>query len=285
MAYICRIFFAVLVVVCTASAAGRDKVDLQYKLVQGDTCRYDVTNHTTISSASLPSPMSSSATSVFEIVPTSMTKEQIGMDFIYRDMRREMQGTAVDTAINRQADTALKLSVILDRKGKILLAWPSSSLVAAYQSGARLSGNGMQNSVRNIFLPYPAGAANKGATWSAAMIDTTYKAEGLLITQSTNTMKFDGVVDTLGVSCARILVHSDNVSLTGDSKPMGNAMTVTGNGKLSGVYYVMIESGLLLTQTTKTEMDMFMTAVGQTEPAVAMHISSEVLVENRQKGK
>ncbi len=117
------------------------------------------------------------------------------------------------------------------------------------------------------------------------MIDTTYKAEGLLITQSTNTMKFDGVVDTLGVSCARILVHSDNVSLTGDSKPMGNAMTVTGNGKLSGVYYVMIESGLLLTQTTKTEMDMFMTAVGQTEPAVAMHISSEVLVENRQKGK
>jgi hypothetical protein len=284
MVCISRLFVVVLVLVCTASAAGRDRVELRYGLKQGDTCRYDVTNRTTINSVSLPKPMSSSATSVFELVATNTTDEQIGLDFVYKNVQRLMQG-AVDTTMLQRADTALKIAVILDRKGKILLAWPSSSLVAAYQSGARISGNGIQNSIRNIVLSYPPGAVKTGDTWSSVLTDTTYKAEGLLITRSTNTMKFDGVVDTLGVRCARILVHSDSLSLSGDSKPMGNDMTVSGNGRSSGVYYVMLDSGLLLVQTTKTEVDMFMTPAGQTEPAVSMHISTDVLVENRRTAK
>lgn len=289
MARICRIFFALVVLVYTASAADRDSVNLHYKLQQGDTCRYEVTNHTSIRSAALPSPMVTTVSSAFEIVATNTTEEQIGLDFGYKDMRVAIQGAAAmgraDTMMTQPADTTLKLTVILDRKGAILLAWPSSALVVAYQSGSRLSGNGVRNSVRNIFLPYPARAVGVGDTWNTAMVDTTYKAGALLITQSTNTMKFDGVTDTLGVRCARIVVYSDSVTLSGDSKAVGNAMTVSGNGTLSGVYYVALHSGLLLVQTTHSEMDMFMTPIGQTEPAVSMHISSAILVENRTKGK
>lgn len=276
-----------MVVACTASAADRDSVNLQYQLKQGDTCWYDVTNHTSIRSAALPTPMVTTVSSAFKIVATNTTEEQIGLDFGYEDMRMAVQGATVmgraDTMMSQPADTALKLTVILDRKGEILLAWPSSALVVAYQSGSRLSGNGVRNSVRNIFLPYSAKAVGVGDTWNTTMIDTTYKAGALLISQSTNTMKFDGITDTLGVQCARILVSSDNVTLSGDSKAASNAMNMRGNGTMAGVYYVALRSGLLLVQTTQSEMDMFMTPAGQTEPAVSMHISSTILVENRQK--
>lgn len=285
-----RSFCLLLVLLLSAGvASAADTVAFLYRQQQGDTSVYDVTNRTVIRSPAMPQSMSSTVRSVFDVVTTSTTEEQIGLDFAYRKVEMTTGGAASmgrsDTTVTLPADTSLKLSVIIDRKGNILLAWPSAALAVAYQTGSRIGGNGMQSAVRNIFPAYPPGAVAPEDTWTTRTVDTSFMAGGLVITQSLNMMTFDGVTDTLGVRCARIAVRSDSVTLTGDSKPVGDGVSVSGRGALSGVYYVSLESGALLAQTMHTDMEIFMTPAGQEKAAVTMHLSSDVLVERRRNGK
>lgn len=284
MNFLFRLVFLVLVVCSVAQAAGKPKKAtlLRYQVQQGNQYNYTMAMTNEITSPLLPTPIGSTVSSVFGVKATSTTKEQIGLEFAYSQLSVATTGAEAmgkrDTTIEIPMGEDAKLSVIVDRKGVVLLAWPTATLVTAYETGARLGNGGIQNAVRKLFFTYPDSAVRKGNTWSVTTSDTTSPGQGALVTHMRSTMTFEGVVDTLGMSCARVAMHSDSLTIGGTSLYMGANMTVQGTGTARGIYYIEVKTGMLVAHTMDTVMDMQLVMQQQENNTIAMRTSSSVLV-------
>lgn len=278
-----RLLVLVLVVQSVGFAAKPKKgTELRYRVQQGNEYKYTMTMTNEISSPLLPKPIGSTLSSAFGIKTTSTTEQQIGLEFAYSALSIATTGAEAmgrrDTTIDVPMGEEAKLSVIVDRKGALLLAWPTGALVTAYETGARLGNGGIQNAVRKLFFVYPDSAVRKGDTWSTVLSDTTSPGEGQLVTRMKNTMTFEGLVDTLGVSCARVSLRSDSVAISGRSLYMGATMNVQGSGTAQGVYYVEATSGMIVAHAMDTAIDMQLIMEQQENTTVTMRTMSSVLV-------
>lgn len=271
--------------VCSIAQAAKPKKGtlLRYHVQQGNQYQYTMAMTNEIASPLLPTPIGSTLSSVFGVKATSTTKEQIGLEFAYTHLSVSTTGAQAmgrsDTTVDIPMGEDAKLSVIVDRQGTLLLAWPTTALVTAYETGARLGNGGIQNAVRKLFFTYPDSALRKGDTWSMETSDTTSPGQGQLVTRMKGTMVFEGIVDTLGMACARVLLHSDTVTIGGRSLYMGATMSMQGNGTANALYYIEVKSGMIVTHTMNTTVDMQLVMEQQGSEAIPMRTSSSVIVE------
>lgn len=278
------LFVLVFLVDGTGKAAEQqDRILLRYRVQQGEQYQYTMAMSNEISSPLLPTPIGSTLSSAFGVKATSTTADQVGLEFAYNQLSITTTGAQAmgrsDTTIDIPMGEDAKLSLIVDRKGSLLFAWPSSALVTAYETGARLGNGGIQSAMRKLFFSYPADSVQQGDTWSMETSDTTSPGQGQLVTRMKSTMVFEGIVDTLGTACARISLHSDTVTIGGRSLYMGANMSVQGNGAANGVYYIEVKSGMIVTHAMNTAIDMQLVMEQQGNEPIVMRTSSSVLVE------
>ncbi len=103
----------------------------------------------------------------------------------------------------------------------------------------------------NWFSPTNWRAAKPGDSWEETIVDTT--VNGLVGVQMRTTMKtrytFGGMVDTLGVKCARIYANVLSIAVAGSGDFNGAPITLDGDGTASGVSYYNGKDGALQAST------------------------------------
>ncbi len=255
------LFFAVLLLALagTATAAPDSAVQLRYTPSPGDSCSYDMMLNTGMAIQGMGTGASSSMHSVFTVRVTDTTGPQLGIDVGIAEMKASTRGAPGmrDTAIDLIPAGSMKLRVITDRRGNLLFAWPSEDLVRAYETREHLAGGGVQNSLRKIFVVYPADPVRPGTSWQQTTADTVPAGRGSsIITTMTSTLTYTGTTDTLGVHCARIALASDSISVTGQGDYQSSNLVVRGSGRMQGVYYMDMASGLPVAGVIQSNIDM-----------------------------
>ncbi|MEO5929302.1 MAG: hypothetical protein ABIR47_05175 [Candidatus Kapaibacterium sp.] len=109
--------------------------------------------------------------------------------------------------------------------------------------------------IRRFFLPRLS-QLKPGDTWEETMEDKTANAQmGMSLNATTKyRMTFEGIVDTLGASAARIRWESTSLVLKGEMNAGGNAMKIDGDGTTTGVSYFSMKDGMLLSRTDDMEV-------------------------------
>ena len=258
-----------------------DPVLLRYRVPPGDSSAYDIRLHTGMAVRGMASGAGSELHSVLSVYVSDSTELQLGIDVDVLSMKASMRGAPGmrDTTVDLVEERDMKLRVIIDRKGTLLFAWPSAELVKAHQTGGRLAGGGVQNSLRKIFLVYPDDSLRPGSTWQTVTSDTSSAAGNTIVTRLASTLTYTGIADTLGSRCARISIASDSVVVEGKGRHNGSDLTVGGRGSMAGTYYIDVFSGMPVAGIVRSDIDMtFSPSEASGGAPVRMHNTSDMVL-------
>ncbi|MBL7997575.1 MAG: hypothetical protein JNL32_02940 [Candidatus Kapabacteria bacterium] len=209
---------------------------------------------------------------VAKVTPGEQTIDVKGMGMMgMADTTLTVKNEDVYETITFTTDGNVKSQV--SEKGKSAnIRTPAARIASQVASGGALS--------KMLILDYTGSKLEKGASWTKQMNDTNKMGEngegGKIITTSSMKYTFDGMVDTLGMKCARILIRSEKLIIDGTVMQMGNELSMAGDGIVKGVGYVELATGMQVSSQVKTELDqrLSMTQPMQMEIPMAIDVDA-----------
>lgn len=269
-----------------AAAAGGALL-LRYTAAPGDSCAYDVQLRSGMAVRGMSAGANSTMRSTMTVQVSDSTVQQLGINVGVESVQVAVQGAPgmPDTTVSMDIGQNAKLRVIIDRRGAIVFAWPTSGLVDAYEARTHIA-TGVQTMLRKLFLSYPADSVRVGTSWSNTTADTAGVGGIGVITTAFNTLTYSGIVDTLGVRCARVALASDSVSVRGQGGYQNNTVAVHGSGRLAGLYYIDLRTGLPLAGDIQSYVDMEFAVLGAAVPqeqasTVKMSTTSDFILRRK----
>ena len=243
----------------TVLAAGVATAQPAIKVKKGNTFTYNTVSDMEMVTSAMGQEQTQETKTVGTTILTvgAVDKQKINWVMAMPELRVTMSmpmGGGIDTTIS-----APPQNYVTNPAGKVISA-PASADAAGMEM---MMGGSMLKNFALWFVPALARGAQSGATWEELRRDTmnynpSNDESGGVNIISTQNLRFtyDGITDTLGVKVARVRWSSTNVTYEGSGTIQDMAMTIEGDGGISGISYYSTKDGLLLASTTDVESNM-----------------------------
>ena len=213
------------------------------------------------------------------ITNTSKTSNEMSLRF--KDSKMMMKGMeavgGTDTTMDLTMLDNVNMTFKTDSRGKVISLDKSGMETGADPALQQVNAS-IKQITNGFTFEYPEKAVKKGDKWTVTKKDTNASPGGSLITNSTIVYTFDGVVDTLGTKCARILAKSSAMTIEGKMQQMGMDMAIEADGATNATSYIELLNGMPVASTTSTQMDMRMAISGQENMIIPMQTDVKVAV-------
>ncbi|HYF03930.1 MAG TPA: hypothetical protein VEC36_11170 [Patescibacteria group bacterium] len=185
-------------------------------------------------------------------------------------------GNDTNIAIDRLNDANVTFKT--NGRGKVL-SYDRAGIDNNEDQAVQQFGSGLRQVTNGFSLEYPEKALKKGDSWTVTTHDTSARGEsGSMITSSNVIYTFDGIVDTLGIKCARIFSKSSSMIIEGSMQMQGMDMVVDADGSLQSVNYVELSTGMPVASRMTNQMDMRLALSGQQNMIMPMQTDLKVSV-------
>ena len=260
-------------IVCTliAAASLHAQVYLQYTLAPNQSYAYESVGRVTQTMSAMDQDVASTTTATIKMRARvrEAVMRQYTVECSYDTAQIRLQTQGAEGML--PSDSVMTLPMFADRKETFTIS-PLGSVLKTTTSGnddlqaamSMISGNGNAGA-QGLFLTYPGKEVTVGTTWERATVDTVMRSQmpGSMQTKSVMQYTFTGVVDTLGTKCARIMLRSKELVLTGTMQAMGMDMVLDGDGDVTGILYTELATGMKMLEVTSTVLNTRMSMTGQ----------------------
>jgi hypothetical protein len=195
-------------------------------------------------------------TGTTELMPRKVGAKQIEWSVGFPSLALRIESPML---ANGTVDTTLRIGpdpMITDRAGRIVAA-PKVDAGNAQRNLLLQQGLGTMW-WSQFFSPAVADGRRVGERWELRADDTVGDASlGLSMHRAYMTQyAVEALVDTLGVTTARVRVAIPSITVNGDLSMQGMPMSLSGDGVASGVHYYDVRTGMLVAGTLDSELNL-----------------------------
>lgn len=276
MMFSTRAVFVLTFVWLTAHTVSQGQVFLQYNLTPKQAFSYESTSSVTQSMSAMDQDVASTTTiaTKLHITVKDAVVRQYTVECRYDTARIRLQTQGAEGML--PPDSAITLPMLANKtetltlspRGTILstTANDTDDLQVTMSSMSAMGGTG----AKAVFPEFAGKELAVGDSWTVTTTDTVSRSQmpGSILTTSKLRYTFLGVVDTLGVRCARIGVQSEEMSMTGTMQAMGMDMALDGEGETHGTTYVEISTGMQVVSRLSSTLNARMSMTGQGQAIV-----------------
>jgi hypothetical protein len=188
-----------------------------------------------------------------------------------------------DTSVEIDAIKDLRLRMRVQPNGDVV----SSEIVAAHEESAEIMT--MLRSTRifdHLFTSFPSFDVSPGDSWAVPMLDTTIAPQGLglVITDGALKLTYQGIRDTLGVTCWVIDATSTSLRQYGEFKRGEVHMMLDGGGSVRGRAFHDVTSGALVASRSEINTTVTMQFSGPQNTSVPVESHNVLELHQPRRG-